>query len=261
MQLIKQKLLSVFLFILIVLAGLLPPQIFAQVQTKSTGGSTTNVDGSVTVIIGADSSLPEKSIFGITGRSVNDLLTGNSLGQKGIFNFPKMATAGGASVLYEVDPSDASTSAHFASFPKPFTVVLKTDQLDGGSTDNVENKSFNVLFFDPVAKNWQFLPTSVITNAKNKTAAFVTQRAGIYTLVKNTNTTAEAMAKDIKNANIDGCHYIVESGDSLWSIARRRLGNGVLYTKIIDQNKAKYPGLNEQTKLQLGWEFKVDCNH
>lgn len=61
-------------------------------------------------------------------------------------------------------------------------------------------------------------------------------------------------------ANIDGCHYLVEKGDSLWTIAKNRLGNGMLFAKIVDQNKKKYPTFTINNTLQIGWELKVDCN-
>jgi hypothetical protein len=50
----------------------------------------------------------------------------------------------------------------------------------------------------------------------------------------------------------------VQSGDSLWAIAQRLLGDGNRYRELIEANKDKYPSLEKNPDLILtGWELDV----
>lgn len=53
--------------------------------------------------------------------------------------------------------------------------------------------------------------------------------------------------------------YTVKSGDSLWSIAEKLLGDGNKYKDIIDQNKDKYSSLANSNNISSGWELKINC--
>lgn len=63
------------------------------------------------------------------------------------------------------------------------------------------------------------------------------------------------------NSSNGSCQtYTIKSGDSLWNIASKLLGNGSKYKDIIDQNKNTYPSLETSNTLSIGWELKVNCN-
>lgn len=52
--------------------------------------------------------------------------------------------------------------------------------------------------------------------------------------------------------------HTVKSGDSLWRIAQKLLGDGNRYREIIEANKAKYPSLEKNPDLIFaGWELEV----
>ncbi len=52
--------------------------------------------------------------------------------------------------------------------------------------------------------------------------------------------------------------HTVQSGDSLWRIAQKLLGDGNRYREIIEANKAKYPSLEKNPDLIFaGWELEV----
>lgn len=53
--------------------------------------------------------------------------------------------------------------------------------------------------------------------------------------------------------------YTVESGDTLWSIAKELLGDATKYKEIIEQNKDKYSSLGNSNNLKVEWELKVNC--
>ncbi|MDD5147333.1 MAG: DUF2961 domain-containing protein [Candidatus Daviesbacteria bacterium] len=60
--------------------------------------------------------------------------------------------------------------------------------------------------------------------------------------------------------SLDNCStYTVQSGDTLWSIASRLLGDGSKYKNLINQNNDKYPSLENSNNLKVGWELKVNC--
>lgn len=54
--------------------------------------------------------------------------------------------------------------------------------------------------------------------------------------------------------------YTVKSGDNLWSIANNLLGNGSKYKEIIEQNKDKYPSLDNSNTISIGRDLKINCN-
>lgn len=52
--------------------------------------------------------------------------------------------------------------------------------------------------------------------------------------------------------------HTVESGDSLWAIAKKLLGDGSRYREIIEANKDKFPSLEKNPDLILsGWELEI----
>ena len=65
---------------------------------------------------------------------------------------------------------------------------------------------------------------------------------------ENNNTSSNSQQKTHK----------VASGDSLWNIAQKHYGNGSLYTKIQEANKAKYPSLEKNASYILpNWELII----
>lgn len=53
--------------------------------------------------------------------------------------------------------------------------------------------------------------------------------------------------------------YIIQDGDTLWSISESLLGNGSKFQEIIEQNKKTYPSLIESDLLKIGWVLKINC--
>ncbi|MFH0828808.1 MAG: family 43 glycosylhydrolase [Candidatus Kerfeldbacteria bacterium] len=52
--------------------------------------------------------------------------------------------------------------------------------------------------------------------------------------------------------------YMVNDGDTLWAIAERYLGNGALYTKLIEANKKVYSGIiANPSVIQPGWILMI----
>lgn len=52
-----------------------------------------------------------------------------------------------------------------------------------------------------------------------------------------------------------GGSYIVQPGDTLWSIAQDQLGAGNRYGEIVDLNTGAYPSLAQSTVVNPGWEL------
>ncbi|MDD3148506.1 MAG: LysM peptidoglycan-binding domain-containing protein [Candidatus Riflebacteria bacterium] len=70
---------------------------------------------------------------------------------------------------------------------------------------------------------------------------------------------AEAPKEEEKPATVtEIAKHTVQSGDSLWRIAQKLLGDGNRYREIIEANKAKYPSLEKNPDLIFaGWELEV----
>lgn len=52
----------------------------------------------------------------------------------------------------------------------------------------------------------------------------------------------------------NSCEYIVQSGDSLWTIAKQKLGSGTNYTSLMSQNNLTSDFINVGMKLMVGCE-------
>jgi LysM repeat protein len=57
------------------------------------------------------------------------------------------------------------------------------------------------------------------------------------------------------NTTPNVCSYTVQSGDSLWSIAKKVYGDATQYSQIVEKNKDKYP--NIESKLNIGDELTL----
>ncbi|MFZ5424513.1 MAG: LysM peptidoglycan-binding domain-containing protein [Patescibacteria group bacterium] len=57
----------------------------------------------------------------------------------------------------------------------------------------------------------------------------------------------------------DSDHYLytVQTGDSLYKIARDELGSEARFEEIIELNRVSYPGLSQYSPLSLGMELKL----
>lgn len=54
--------------------------------------------------------------------------------------------------------------------------------------------------------------------------------------------------------------YTVESGDTLWSIAKNLLGDGNAYSTFATENSDTYPSLQTTNVIEKGWILKYGCN-
>lgn len=62
-----------------------------------------------------------------------------------------------------------------------------------------------------------------------------------------------ASSSSFQNTNPTLCSYTVESGDTLWNIARKVYGDPTNYPLIVEKNKDKYPDI--ASKLSIGQEL------
>jgi nucleoid-associated protein YgaU len=72
------------------------------------------------------------------------------------------------------------------------------------------------------------------------------------------NQTETNTASNGNTATPNVCSYIVESGDTLWSIAKTVYGDATAYPLIVENNKDRYPDINSH--LAVGQELVFGCN-
>ncbi len=77
-----------------------------------------------------------------------------------------------------------------------------------------------------------------------------TVRTTVETLIDKENTSVEDVVAAAK--------VTIQSGDTLWKIAQRVLGDGNRYKELIEANKDKYPSLEKNPDLiYAGWELTI----
>jgi LysM repeat protein len=70
--------------------------------------------------------------------------------------------------------------------------------------------------------------------------------------------TTASVATSVTSSAKSGGTYTVVSGDSLWAIARRLMGNGSRYWDIVEANKARYPSIAKNPNLIYpGWQLVI----
>ncbi|MBP3928093.1 MAG: LysM peptidoglycan-binding domain-containing protein [Peptostreptococcaceae bacterium] len=72
----------------------------------------------------------------------------------------------------------------------------------------------------------------------------------------NTQNTSRPNKVSTNSSNQQKTHKVVK-GDTLYDIAKKYYGNGNLYTKIKEANKAKYPSLANSNIIQVKWELII----
>ena len=72
----------------------------------------------------------------------------------------------------------------------------------------------------------------------------------------NTQNTSRPNEVNTNSSNQQKTHKVVK-GDCLYNIAKKYYGNGNLYTKIKEANKAKYPSLAKNNIIQVKWELII----
>lgn len=88
-----------------------------------------------------------------------------------------------------------------------------------------------------------------------------TDRVGRTSVVRQKITFTVATKSDGREAvMLEGApsRYVVQKGDSLWSISKTQLGDGTLYMKILNLNIRQYPSLaTTPNTLQPGWVLSI----
>jgi hypothetical protein cdifQCD_19186 len=72
----------------------------------------------------------------------------------------------------------------------------------------------------------------------------------------NTQNTSRPNEVNTNSNNQQKTHKVVK-GDTLYDIAKKHYGNGNLYPKIKEANKAKYPSLAKNNIIQVKWELII----
>lgn len=72
----------------------------------------------------------------------------------------------------------------------------------------------------------------------------------------NSQNTSRPNKTDTNSNNKQKSHKVVK-GDSLWDIAQKHYGNGSLYPKIKEANKAKYPSLSKSNVIYTNMELII----
>ena len=72
----------------------------------------------------------------------------------------------------------------------------------------------------------------------------------------NTQNTSRPNEVNTNSNNQQKTHKVVR-GDTLYDIAKKYYGNGNLYPKIKEANKAKYPSLAKNNIIQVKWELII----
>ena len=73
----------------------------------------------------------------------------------------------------------------------------------------------------------------------------------------NNQNTSRPNNKTNTNSSNQQKSYKVVKGDSLWDIAQKHYGNGSLYPKIKEANKAKYPSLSKSNVIYANMELII----
>lgn len=173
------------------------------------------------------------------------------------------------------------------SFPQTLT-IQKDDKINFESTDDtgvdyykiriLDNQGHIVRAWRKQTKSFYLIPENVLNQAdtivvraydkagnyaEEKTHLNIGESQSNITNVDN-NTPTDNSGNESSNQQAynstskpNVCSYTVESGDSLWSIAKKVYGDAAAYPQIIENNKDKYTDI--EAKLSIGQALTFGC--
>jgi len=105
---------------------------------------------------------------------------------------------------------------------------------------------------------WKSFPAQAQVAPFGQDKDVVVENDGIKGQNASFTSSPSITAAVIGSSSMTGGSYTVVSGDCLWNIARKFMGNGSRYWDIVEANKAKYPSLVKNPNLIYpGWEFAI----
>lgn len=84
--------------------------------------------------------------------------------------------------------------------------------------------------------------------------------AAVIVMILSLSTNAGALSSSQKNSVPEPTTYVVEPGDSLWSIAQQQLGNGHEWSKIFELNQVATPttsAVTDPSLIRPGWRLHI----
>ncbi|MBI4137000.1 LysM peptidoglycan-binding domain-containing protein, partial [Candidatus Roizmanbacteria bacterium] len=166
--------------------------------------------------------------------------------------------------LFQISTTSTTATVYFTPLTDTNTYYISYSTKDSAEehgvqvtlgSDGVQNYTINAL--QPRTKyyfkvrgqkgcmpgNWSDIKSAITTNINS-------QQGGLQ--ISELTTETPQIKKPVQ------CSYTVQSGDTLWNIAREMYGSGASYLQIIEKNQVKYPTIEQG--LSVGWELSFPCN-
>lgn len=126
----------------------------------------------------------------------------------------------------------------------------------------VDNKLYSAYIIKSTSTVTSFAIALPLKNLKNGSHSYYVQSVGQDGEVGGKSRTVKFTVSGTTSAKRSRVSeittYVVQRGDSLWSIARRFLGSGANYKQLISQNSSSFRSLlKNSARLSIGWIIRI----
>jgi LysM repeat protein len=126
----------------------------------------------------------------------------------------------------------------------------------------VDSKLYSTYIIKSTSTVTSFAIALPLKNLKNGNHTYYVQSVGLNGEVGGKSRTVKFTVSGTTSAKRSrlsvATAYVVQRGDSLWSIARRFLGSGANYKQLVSQNSATFRSLlKNTTRINIGWILRI----
>lgn len=182
-------------------------------------------------------------------------------------NLYQIKSGANSSVLY-FTPTGGNTTGYTISYgtttsANTYSASFNSTETNGAQTYTINDLSQNTIWYFKVRSNNNCAPgpfsgvmssTTTSPTTQNIVQKLFSQKSiSPVTEIRRITTPTPTPPKPA----VSTCEHTIESGDTLWKIARKYLGEGSKFSEIVELNKKEFPYLEDA--LTMGETIRIPC--
>lgn len=177
--------------------------------------------------------------------------------------FQIQSTANSAKLYFT--PTGGNTTGYTISYGRTtdandYSASFNTSDTSGAQTYTINDLSQNTIWYFKIRANNNCAPGTYSSVTSASTVSPSTPNL-LQKLFSNQALSPISEVRKVKTSTpkttADACEHVIKQGDTLWTIARSYLGEGIRFSEILELNSQKFPDL--ENTLPLGETLTIPC--